>query len=86
VAETKTTLNLFGKEIHVTEVPIAERREVPAEYSLEDGSVVRFATVATAVYRIDDQYDPEGNPIYIIKNGNVVTVMKAGANTRKRLE
>lgn len=83
MAETKTTLNMLGQEIPVTEVPIMERHETPADYRLEDGSFVRFATVATAVYRIDGQYDPEGNPVYIIKNGNVVTVMKADPSVKR---
>ena len=75
---------MLGQEIPVTEVPIVDRREIPAEYRLEDGSIVRFATVATAVYRLDGQYDPEGNPVYIIKNGNVVTVMSADHNIKRR--
>jgi len=75
---------MLGQEIPVTEVPILERHETPAEYRLEDGSVVRFATVATAVYRLDGQYDHEGNPVYVIKNGNVVTVMKSDPRVKRK--
>jgi len=85
VPEIKTKLNLFGRDVDVTEVPIVQRHETPAEYHLEDGSVVRFATIATAVYRIDGQYDMEGNPIYVIKNGNVVTVIQAAPKTKRQL-
>jgi hypothetical protein len=84
VPETKATLNFLGREISATEVPIVERREIPADYRLEDGSVVRFATVATAVYRLDGQYDAEGNPIYFIKNGTVVTVLSADPATKRK--
>src|SRR5271166_654988 len=85
VPETKTKLNLLGRDVDVTEVPIVERHETPAEYHLEDDSVVRFATVATAVYRLDGQYDMEGNPIYLIKNGTVVTVIHASPQTKRQL-
>lgn len=85
VPERKTTLNLLGRDVPVTEVPILERHEVPAEYHLEDGTVVRFATVATAVYRLDGQYDLEGYPMYVIKNGNVVTVIQAGEGVKRKL-
>ncbi len=86
MSERKTTLNLFGREIPATEVPIVERHEVPAEYHLEDGTVVRFATTATAVFRLDDQYDLEGNPMYLIKNGNVVTVIQPGDRVKKQVK
>jgi hypothetical protein len=85
VPEVKRKLFLLGRDVDVTEVPIIERHEVPAEYHLEDGTIVRFATVATAVLRLDGQYDMEGNPVYVIKNGNVVTVIQAGPNAKKPL-
>jgi len=85
VPERKTTINLLGTNVPVTEVPIVERHEIPAEYHLEDGTIVRFATVATVVYRLDGQYDLEGNPMYIIKNGNVVTVVEAGEGVKRKL-
>lgn len=83
MAETKTKLMLLGREVDVTEVPILDRQEKPAEYHLEDGSIIRFGTIATAVYRVDGQFDMEGNPVYFIKNGTVVTVIQAGPNTKR---
>jgi hypothetical protein len=83
MAEQKTTLKLLGKDIPVTEIPIVERKETPAEYSLEDGTIIRYATPATAVYRIDNQYDNDGTPLYLVKNGAAVTVIHAGEKARK---
>ena len=78
MAERKTTLNLFGQEQAVTEVPIVGAKEIPAEYELEDGSLLRVRYVANAVLRMDGQYDSEGAPVYLIKNGLVTTVLKVG--------
>lgn len=71
--QKRSTINLFGKEVSVTEVPIKTKSETYNEYVLEDGAVIRFAAVATAVFRVDDFWDAEGNPYYFVRNGTVVT-------------
>jgi hypothetical protein len=80
----KRTLPLFGHEMQVTEVDIIEKKERPAEYTLEDGSVIRFAAVPTAVLRLDGQFTGDGNPVYLVLNGTVVTVVSAPEELRKR--
>ncbi len=52
------------------------------EYLLNDGSVVRLKPVVTEVLRLEGQYDPEGNPVYIVKSASVVSV-SASEKTRK---
>jgi hypothetical protein len=42
------------------------------EYLLDDGTVVRLKLVVTAAYRVKDQWDPEGNPVYVLTSTNVV--------------
>ncbi len=44
------------------------------EYIVEDGSLLRVKLVATEVIRLDDQYDQEGNPVYILNSTNVMVV------------
>jgi hypothetical protein len=85
MAERKTTMNLFGKEQAVTEVPIVNAKETAAEYELEDGSVLRVRYVANSVLRIDGVWEGDGNPVYLIKNGLVTTVLKAGEVAKKPL-
>lgn len=84
MAQTKTTIKLLGKDIPVTEVPIRSRKEVPAEFELEDGSVIRVAAPVTTVYRIENEWDLEGNPLYFVKNGIAVNVVQAGDEVRKK--
>lgn len=82
--ETKTTLKLLGKDVPVTEVPIITRKEIPMEYELEDGSLIRVAAPVTTVYRVDTEFDAEGNPLYFVKNGIAVNVVRASDAVRKK--
>jgi hypothetical protein len=82
--ENRTKIRLFDRDVDVVEVPITVRQgEVPSQYELEDGSTIRFSVVATVVYRIDGQWDADGNPIYLVKTGQSVTVVKASENVRR---
>ena len=56
------------------------------EYLVEDGSVLRVKLVATEVIRLDDQYDNEGNPIYVVNSTNVLAVSAPEALMRKEGE
>lgn len=78
-------INLFGQEVPVTEVPILERKEIPSEYKLGDGSLIRFVASATSVLRINGQYDGEGNPIYLVKTGQAVTIITSGPEVKKNI-
>jgi hypothetical protein len=49
------------------EVYISESTERWSEYTLEDGTVLRFKMVIAAFVRSDNEYDPEGNPVYAIR-------------------
>lgn len=55
-----------------TVMPFQVGNENWNEYLLEDGTVLRVKLVATEVVRLDDVYDPDGDPVYIIKSQNVV--------------
>jgi hypothetical protein len=69
----KRTIPLLGRQTDVTEVEIVDRKETPSEYKLDDGSVIRFVAVPTAVYRVDGQYNADGQPVYLILHGTVLT-------------
>lgn len=44
------------------------------EYQLADGSTLRVKQVATEAWRIVDEYDPEGNPLYVLRTAGVLTI------------
>lgn len=55
-------------------VAITELSENWNTYKLEDKSVVKMKLVATDIFRLVNQYDAEGNPLYIIKSSNIASV------------
>ena len=64
-------------------ISVKTSNEPPNVYELEDGSLLTLKTVVTEVWRIVGQYDPEGNPAYITKSGNIATV-SAPAELRRK--
>ena len=81
----KLTIPLLGHDTPVTELEItAKPRESVGEYVLEDGSIIRFAAVPTLVYRVDGQYNADGNPVYLVLHGTIVTPVHTPAELRKK--
>ena len=76
MAHEKQTVKWLGQDVEVTEVPIIKRTESVNEYELEDGAIIRVAVPTTAILRIEGQTDAEGNPLYWIRNGTVVGIIR----------
>lgn len=55
-------------------VEVQQSSEQWNQYLLGDGSVVRMKTVVTEVWRLIDEYDQEGNPVYLVRSRNVLAV------------
>ena len=53
---------------------IEETKENWSEYRLADGSIIRVKQVAMEIWRVDDMYDPEGNPQYVVKSAGIMSV------------
>lgn len=61
-----------GGEADATLMPFQVGNESWNEYLLEDGTVLRVKLVATEIMRVDDAYNGDGDPVYLIKSQNVV--------------
>ncbi len=79
----KVKLNLGGREVWGELVSVRSSQEYWNEYLLDDRSTLKFKTVVTEVYRIEDQHDAEGNPVYFVKSVNVLSV-NAPEDLRKK--
>lgn len=66
-----------------SEIAVSESTEKWSEVTLEDGTVLRIKPSVLSAIRIDGQYDPEGNPAYLIKAQQVVMVVSAPVHLRK---
>ena len=54
------------------------------EYKLTDGSTLKIKLVLTGVMRLNNQYDPVGNPVYVISSQNAVRVINVPPSLRHR--
>jgi len=72
-----------GQDVDALEVRFRSVREDWNEYDLEDGSTLRMKAVVSEIVRVEGQYDPENNPVYLVKSGNMV-VVKSPDHLRKK--
>jgi hypothetical protein len=63
-----------GSEVEADVIGFRTNAEHFNEYLLDDGTVIRMKPVVTEVIRIEGQYDPLGNPAYVIQSTNVTAV------------
>jgi hypothetical protein len=63
-----------GNEVDASVMTFRSSGEHWNEYLVDDGSVIRIKLVATEVLRLDDQYDMQGNPVYVVQSQNVMAV------------
>lgn len=76
--ETNRVIKLFGNDVRVTDVPIkSASHEDFADYELEDGSKLRVKFVASAFFRIEGEYTPDGRPVYLALSAPAVNVTSA---------
>jgi hypothetical protein len=57
-----------------------QAKEEFVEYKLEDGSVLKIKGVASSVLRVENQFLPDGSPIYIVVMNPVVSVISSPLN------
>lgn len=62
------------QEVDAVEVRYKSVREDWNEYDIDDGTTVRVKLLVSEIVRLTDRFDQEGNPVYVIKSGNVVFV------------
>jgi hypothetical protein len=65
------------------EVGVKESTERWTDVTLEDGSVLRLKTSVLGAVRITGQFDPEGNPMYAVKAGQVLVVASTPDTLRR---
>jgi hypothetical protein len=77
MTETKKKIEIFGHPIDVSDVPVVQTKEEFVEYKLEDGTVLKVKGVASSILRVDNQFLPDGSPIYIVMLNPVVSVVSS---------
>jgi hypothetical protein len=70
----KVKLNFGSEVVEATPININQANEYFNQYFLEDGTLLKMKLVATKIFRLDDRYDQEGNPVYFVQSTNVLSV------------
>jgi hypothetical protein len=82
--ERKRTIRLpDGRDVQATVLTFRGSDEPWTEYLVDDGTVIRIKIVATEVLRLDGEYDPTGNPQYLVQTSNVMAVSAPDELRRK---
>lgn len=74
-----------GKIIEGEEVDFKPTQEPWCVYQLEDGNTIRFKAVVTQIIRTGTR-DAQGNPIYVVKSSNVLSISPPETFKRKELQ
>ena len=64
----------LGNDVEADPVDMISDQETWNEYQLGDGTLLRMKTIVSEIFKIRDQYDEAGNPVYFVKSGNVLSV------------
>jgi len=63
-----------GKIAEGIEMDYKSVKEDWNEYQTNDGTIIRLKVVVTNIAKLADKYDKDGNPVYVIKSSNVVSI------------
>ena len=86
MAEHKRTVEYPpGTPAAGTDVEIDEAIERSNELRLKDGTILRMRTNVVEVIRVDDQWNENGDPVYVVKSSNTVTVVEASQEFKKKM-
>lgn len=85
MANDKVTINMGGKQVQATPVDVNQSGEKWNEYLLEDGTVLKMKLVLKKVFKVDGEFDEEGNPVYVMQSTNVTSI-SAPSDLKKKPE
>ena len=55
-------------------VEVTSSSEQWSSYLLSDGTQVKQKVVLTEIWRVIDEYDNEGNPVYVLKSSGIINI------------
>lgn len=84
MASDKVMINMGGKQVQATPVDVNQSGEKWNEYLLEDGTVLKMKLVLKKVFKVDGEFDEEGNPVYVMQSTNVTSISAPGDLKKKQ--
>jgi hypothetical protein len=72
--QDKKKVPFGGGMVDAVSIPYHTTVENWNEYFLDDGTVIRVKTITSEILRVEDQWDEEDNPVYVVKSANFMHV------------
>ena len=72
--QDKVTINFGGRQVEASPIEASQANERWNEYLLEDGTLLKMKLVLKKVLKVDNEYDSEGNPVYVMQSTNITSV------------
>ena len=83
--ERRRKVRVGQEDVDGLEMPFQNVAEHWNEYLLSDGTVLRLKSVVTEIVKLVGRFDGDGNPQYLVKSAQVVSV-SASERARKQGE
>ena len=74
MASNKVKIQYAGREAEAVPVEVNHSSEKWNEYLLEDGTVLKMKLILKKIMRVENEFDAEGNPVYVMQTTNVTAV------------
>ena len=70
----------------VSKSKLKKSTERSSDFTLQDGTVIRAKASITSAIRVDGQYGPDGNPMYMINLTPVISIISVPDKFRKKVQ
>jgi hypothetical protein len=84
MTERRVTIKYNNEDLPGWDVPVDESIDRATELRLEDGAVLRVKVVVSAVIRVDGKTDKDGNPLYVVKAANNISLVSPPTRLKDR--
>ena len=74
MGSNKIKIQYAGREVEAIPVEVNQSSEKWNEYLLEDGTVLKMKLILKKILRVENEFDAEGNPVYVMQTTNVTAV------------
>ena len=74
MSANKIKIQYAGREVEAAPIEVSQTSEKWNEYLLEDGTVIKMKLILKKILRVENEFDAEGNPVYVMQTTNVTSV------------
>ena len=82
----KTVKDQDGNVVNGTVVEVTESTERFGQTKLEDGTIIKTKLTVIEVIRLDNKWDSNNNPAYIVQSQNVVAVVESPESLKRKVQ